>query len=221
MYVPLCVTDLVKSQFVLWSVYCCSAAIQKKELKGLRSDESCSNRSFEQSFLLRKKKKPTFFSCYFQKLGCIRFCKALKKLLQLLAKQEADVNRFYFHNSTAADRILKISAILLPVRSPLFADVDQCDRCCHDSCLRAERERAAWSRKSSQIPLVSPAAAAAVSTLGGCGSSWQAALLESSALDQLSAGMLSSCQGRGALFPHLHRLPFSWMLQTSCGKTAF
>lgn len=59
----MCVTDLIKKQFVLWWFYCCCATIQK-ELKGLRSDDSNSNKGFEENCLERNPIFPAAFKSW-------------------------------------------------------------------------------------------------------------------------------------------------------------
>lgn len=61
-HVHMCVAAFVKNKqicvVIILLLLCCNS---KKELKGLRSDDSCSDRGFEQNFLSSEKKKTTTY----------------------------------------------------------------------------------------------------------------------------------------------------------------
>lgn len=225
-HVHMCVTDLVKKQFVLWSVYCCSAAIQKIIE---RTQEWWvvvkQGYSLWREFSIKWKKPYIFFPAIFKSWNAFVSVKP-RGDWQLLAKQEASVNHFYFHNGMAAVRILKISAILLPVSSPLFAGVDQCDRCCHDELSESkegEQREAEKVHKSLwlHLLLLSP-------PWERCGSSWKRRCWSELPWICSAWVMLSSCQSRGLCSPAAAgwKIPppqagFSCMPQTSCEKAAF
>lgn len=148
----------------------------RKELKGLRSDDS--NSGFEENCLWSEETK---FFLLFSKVGVPFFLSALKGLLQFPAKQEASVNYHHFHKDRDSGevRILEIGVFLLPVNLPFVCQGGSIWSI-REIVIWEQRGKAAWGRKpvglhkslSFHLLLLSPPSVR-------CDSSWKVVMLKS------------------------------------------